>query len=132
MTTIQNTRVLVVEDMDSIREKVVSTLKELGFEHIQTATNGKEALDALAETKGKEEFDLLLSDWNMPIVSGIDLLREVKQNSQYYDLPFIMMTTEDEKDKVIDAITLGINNYIFKPITKEVLKERIFSIMDFE
>ena len=132
MTTIQKTRVLVVEDMDSIREKVVSTLKELGFENIQTACNGKEALDALAETKGKEEFHLLLSDWNMPIVSGIDLLREVKQNSQYYDLPFIMMTTEDEKDKVIDAITLGINNYIFKPITKEVLKERIFSIMDFE
>lgn len=132
MTTIQKTRVLVVEDLDSIREVVVSALKELGFEYIQTATNGKEALDALAETKGKEQFDLLLSDWNMPIVSGIDLLREVKQNPKYYDLPFIMMTTEDEKDKVIDAITLGINNYIFKPITKDVLKERIFSIMDFE
>ncbi len=132
MTTIQNTKILIAEDMDNIRNHVVKILQELGFQHVVATKNGKEALDALAETKGKEEFDLILSDWNMPIVSGIDLLREVKHNPQYYDLPFIMMTTEDEKDKVIDAITLGINNYIFKPITTEVLKEKIFATINFD
>jgi two-component system chemotaxis response regulator CheY len=132
MTSILNTKILVVDDMEQMRVLVVKMLKSLGFEKITMAKDGKEALDVLAETKDSEQFDLLLSDWNMPFVSGIDLLREVKHNPQYYDLPFIMMTTESEKDKVLDAIALGINNYIFKPITAEELELKIHQIMKFD
>ncbi|MBT7608909.1 MAG: response regulator [Bacteriovoracaceae bacterium] len=118
--------------MEQMRLKVFQILKDLGFQNITMANNGKEALDALIETKNKEKFDLLISDWNMPIVSGIDLLREVKHNPQYYDLPFIMMTTESEKDKVIDAISLGINNYIYKPVTARDLKQKISQVIEFD
>ncbi len=117
-------RVLVVDDFPTMRRIVKNLLKQLGFENIDEAENGEDALRKLKST----EYGLVVSDWNMPVMEGIELLKNVRSDPQLKDIAFLMVTAEAEKEKVIEAIKAGVDNYIVKPFTGEVLKEKLEKI----
>ncbi|MFO0752711.1 MAG: chemotaxis response regulator CheY [Thermodesulfovibrionales bacterium] len=120
-------RVLVVDDFPTMRRIVKNLLKQLGFENIDEAEDGAQALGKL---KGGS-YGLVVSDWNMPNMEGIELLRNVRQEqSPLKDIPFLMVTAEAEKEKVIEAIKAGVDNYIVKPFTADILKEKLEKIAD--
>lgn len=117
-------KVLVVDDFPTMRRIVKNLLKQLGFENIEEAENGEDAFRKLKSG----DFGLVVSDWNMPVMEGIDLLKKVRSDPQLKDIPFLMVTAEAEKEKVIEAIKAGVDNYIVKPFTGEVLKEKLEKI----
>lgn len=117
-------KVLVVDDFPTMRRIVKNLLKQLGFENIEEAENGEDALRKLKSG----EFGLVVSDWNMPVMEGIELLKNVRSDPQLKDIPFLMVTAEAEKEKVIEAIKAGVDNYIVKPFTGEILKEKLEKI----
>jgi len=119
-------KVLVVDDFPTMRRIVKNLLKQLGFENIDEAEDGAQALSKL---KGGG-FGLVVSDWNMPVMEGIDLLKHVREDEGLKTMPFLMVTAEAEKDKVITAIKAGVDNYVVKPFTAEVLKEKLEKIAD--
>lgn len=113
---------LLVDDSSTMRKIQRRTLEKLGYSEISEAQDGKEALDALAQ----EVPDLLITDWNMPNMNGLELVKEVRQTNK--TLPIIMVTTEAEKSKVVEAIQAGINDYLIKPFTPEALSGKIRKI----
>jgi len=117
-------KVLVVDDFPTMRRIMRNLLKQIGFESIDEAENGE---DALRKLKGGD-YGLVVSDWNMPIMEGIELLKRVRSDPHLKDIPFLMVTAEAEKEKVIEAIKAGVDNYIVKPFTGEVLKEKLEKI----
>ncbi|MFQ3573144.1 MAG: chemotaxis response regulator CheY [Thermodesulfovibrionales bacterium] len=119
-------KVLVVDDFPTMRRIVKNLLKQLGFENIDEAEDGIQALTKL-KTGG---YGLVVSDWNMPNMEGIDLIRKIRQDPLLKDTPFLMVTAEAEKEKVIEAIKAGVDNYIVKPFTAEVLKEKLEKISE--
>ncbi|HIJ60706.1 MAG TPA: chemotaxis protein CheY [Nitrospirae bacterium] len=119
-------RVLVVDDFPTMRRIVKNLLKQLGFDNIDEAEDGLMAFQKL-KTGG---YGLVVSDWNMPNMEGIDLIRKIRQDPVLKDTPFLMVTAEAEKEKVIEAIKAGVDNYIVKPFTAEVLKEKLEKISD--
>lgn len=119
-------KVLVVDDFPTMRRIVKNLLKQLGFENIDEAEDGAQALGKL---KGGG-YGLVVSDWNMPVMEGIDLLKHVREDETLKSIPFLMVTAEAEKDKVITAIKAGVDNYVVKPFTAEILKEKLEKIAD--
>jgi two-component system, chemotaxis family, chemotaxis protein CheY len=119
-------KVLVVDDFPTMRRIVKNLLKQLGFENIDEAEDGAQALGKL-KVGG---YGLVVSDWNMPVMEGIDLLKQVRADESLKMIPFLMVTAEAEKDKVITAIKAGVDNYVVKPFTAEVLKEKLEKIAD--
>jgi two-component system chemotaxis response regulator CheY len=120
-------KVLVVDDFPTMRRIVKNLLKQLGFENIDEAEDGAQALNKLKSGN----YGLVVSDWNMPNMEGIDLLRNIRQEAEpLKNIPFLMVTAEAEKEKVIEAIKAGVDNYIVKPFTAEVLKEKLEKIAD--
>lgn len=120
-------KVLVVDDFPTMRRIVKNLLKQIGFENIDEAEDGAQALNKLKSGN----YGLVVSDWNMPSMEGIDLLRNIRQEAEpLKNIPFLMVTAEAEKEKVIEAIKAGVDNYIVKPFTAEVLKEKLEKIAD--
>lgn len=119
-------KILVVDDFSTMRRIVKNILKQLGFENIEEAEDGVQALNKL---KGGS-FDFVVSDWNMPNMEGIDLLKHIRATSELQHIPVLMVTAEAEKEKVVEAIKAGCNNYVVKPFTAEVLKEKMDKIFD--
>ncbi len=119
-------KVLVVDDFSTMRRIVKNILRQLGFEDIEEAEDGAQAYAKL-KSGG---FGFLVSDWNMPNMDGLELLKKVRSDSELKDLPVLMVTAEAEKHKVIEAIKAGVNNYIVKPFTAEVMKEKIDKIFE--
>ena len=119
-------RILLVEDTAVMRKIETKTLRNLGFTSIVEAADGKEAVALLQEGRSA---DLVISDWNMPNMDGLELLKNVRSDPQLKDIPVLMVTAEAEKEKVVAAIQAGVNNYIVKPFTGEVLKEKIDKIL---
>jgi len=117
-------RVLVVDDFPTMRRIVRSLLRQLGFENVDEAENGEDALKKLRSA----EYGLVISDWNMPVMEGLELLKHIRNDPQLKDIPFLMVTAEAEKEKVIEAIKSGVDNYIVKPFTGDVLKEKLEKI----
>jgi two-component system chemotaxis response regulator CheY len=117
-------RVLVVDDFPTMRRIVKNILKQIGFENIDEAENGKDAFKKLKSG----DYGLVVSDWNMPVMDGLEFLKNIRNDSQLKDIPFLMVTAEAEKEKVIEAIKAGVDNYIVKPFTGEVLKEKLEKI----
>jgi two-component system chemotaxis response regulator CheY len=110
-----------------MRRIVKNLLKQVGYEDIDEAEDGVQALNKL---KAKP-YGLIVSDWNMPNMEGIDLLRNIRKEPEpLKNIPFLMVTAEAEKEKVIEAIKAGVDNYIVKPFTAEVLKEKLEKIAD--
>ena len=117
-------KVLVVDDFATMRKIVRNILKQIGFEDITEAEDGNVALRVIkSETVG-----LVVSDWNMPNMSGLDLLKEIRKNPQTASLPVLMVTAEGLKENVMEAVKAGVNNYVVKPFTAEVLQEKIENI----
>ncbi len=119
-------RILVVDDFITMRRIVRNLLKQLGYENIDEAEDGQEAWVKLKNDK----FHFVISDWNMPNKTGIELLQQIRQDPELKKMPFLMVTAESEKEKVIEAIKSGVNNYIVKPFTAEILKEKMEKIFE--
>lgn len=114
-------RILSVDDFSTMRRIVKNILRQLGYHNVDEAPNGAEAFSAL---KGKK-YDLVISDWNMPVKTGIELLRDVRADPELQDTPFLMVTAEAEKQQVVEAVQAGVNSYILKPFTAKVLEEKL-------
>ncbi|GMU33936.1 MAG: response regulator [Planctomycetia bacterium] len=112
-------KILLVDDSRTIRNIQKNTLKSLGYVDILEASDGVEALNFLS----KERPGLILMDWNMPNMDGIALIKKVREADK--NLPIIMVTTEAEKSRVIEAVKAGVNNYVVKPFTADTLAEKI-------
>jgi two-component system chemotaxis response regulator CheY len=119
-------RILVVDDFSTMRRIVKNVLKQLGFETIDEAEDGQQAFSKL-QGGG---YGFMVTDWNMPNLDGFELLKKVRSDAALKDLPILMVTAEAEKDKVILAIQAGVNNYIVKPFTAEVFKEKMDKIFE--
>jgi len=119
-------RILVVDDFASMRKIIKGLLKQIGFQNIEEADDGSTALEKLKIG----EFDLVICDWNMPKVPGIEVLKAVRNDPRLKDLPFLMVTAEAKKDNVMEAVKAGVNQYIVKPFTAETLKKKIEKIFD--
>jgi len=122
----RNIKILVVDDFSTMRRIVKNVLKQLGFENLEEAEDGAQALAKL-KTGG---YGFVVSDWNMPNMDGLEMLKEVRKDPALKDLPMLMVTAEAEKDKVVTAIQAGVNNYVVKPFTAEVFKEKMDRIFE--
>ena len=119
-------KILVVDDFATMRKVLRNLLKQAGYENIVEAEDGVTALRALKSQK----IDFVISDWNMPNMTGIELLKAVRADSDLATMPFLMVTAEALQDNVIAAVKAGVSNYIVKPFTAEVLNEKITKIME--
>jgi len=121
-----NMKVLIVDDFASMRKIVGNILKHIGFKNIIEADDGKSALKVLK--KGK--VDLILSDWNMPEMPGIDLLKAVRSDGELKDIPFVMVTAEAHKDSIVEAVKAGVSGYVVKPFTAETISDKLTKVFD--
>ena len=119
-----NMKILVVDDMSTMRRIVKNILKQLGFNNLEEAENGQEALTKLkADTYG-----FVVSDWNMPIMMGIDMLRAIRADEKLKTIPVLMVTAEAQKENLMEAVQAGVSNYVVKPFTAETMQEKINKI----
>lgn len=122
----KETHILVVDDSINIRQIICENLRRLGFIKMETASDANEAFGKLVQfSKGATPFTLVLSDLNMPGPSGLDFLKQVRDNEKFATLPFILITTESEKQAVIQAAMAGVSAYIVKPFNLETLAKRL-------
>lgn len=117
-------KILIVDDFSTMRRIIKNILRQLGYENLYEADDGTTALKVLQE----EKIQFIISDWNMPTMSGIELLKKVRATESWKDLPFLMVTAEGQKENVIEAVRNKVSNYIVKPFTAETLKEKIDKI----
>lgn len=118
-------KVLIVDDFQNMRQVVVDSLKSIGCEEIFEAEDGFIALKKLKE----EAFDLVISDWHMPNMSGLELVKEMRATLELNKVPVLMITSEAKRDLIIAVAKAGANGYILKPFTPEVLKEKVDKIL---
>ncbi len=117
---------LVVDDAPTMRRIVINSLASIGFSGIVEAADGVEALAKLNDKANK--IDFVITDWNMPNMSGIELLRAIRSDPNLKHLPIVLVTTRGEKKDIIEALKLGVDNYIVKPFSPAVLKEKLDSV----
>ncbi|MDD2219138.1 MAG: response regulator [Desulfoplanes sp.] len=121
MATDTNMRALIVDDFSTMRRIIKNILHQLGFANIVEADDGSTGWDVL----NKDRIDFIISDWNMPIMSGIEFLKKVRASEKYGDLPFLMVTAEAQQENIIEAVQANVSNYIVKPFTAETLGQKI-------
>jgi len=119
-------KLLVVDDSSTMRRIIKNTLARLGYNDVLEAEHG---LDAWQEMQKNSDIEMLITDWNMPEMNGLELVKKVRAESKYQDMPIIMVTTEGGKAEVITALKAGVNNYIVKPFTPQVLKEKLEDVL---
>lgn len=117
---------LVVDDSVTMRRIVINSLKNLGYSEFVEAQDGKDALEKLA---ADDSITFVITDWNMPIVSGLELIKAIKSDAKLSKLPVLMVTTRGIKEDIIEALNAKVNNYIVKPFTPHILKEKIDQIL---
>ena len=118
-------KVLVVDDFSTMRRIVRNILRELDFKDILEADDGTSAVEILKSHK----VDLVVSDWNMPKMTGLELLKFVRSNEPTKDLPFLMVTAEAQKENIVEAVKARVSNYIIKPFTAVTLSEKLAKIL---
>ena len=116
-----NIKILVADDFPEVTRVIRNILKNIGFTNIREADSGKAVLRALK----KEKYDLILCDWNMPDMTGVEVLKKIRSDDELKEIPFIMVTAEAEKEKILEAIKAGVSNYIVKPFTAQAISEAI-------
>ncbi len=119
-------RLLVVDDSSTMRRIIRNTLERLGHTDVVEAEHGVEAWEKLSVD---ESIKVVITDWNMPEMNGLDLVKKIRAEKKYEDMPIIMVTTEGGKAEVITALKAGVNNYIVKPFTPQVLKEKLEDVL---
>lgn len=125
----KDTKILVVDDMMTMRKLVRKTLQDLGFSNISEADDGERAWPEIEKALSiGAPFQLVISDWNMPKLSGIDLLKKIRGKDETKALPFILLTAEAEKAQVMTAIQAGVNAYITKPFAPATLSEKLGAV----
>jgi two-component system chemotaxis response regulator CheY len=125
MSVDKNMRILVVDDFQTMRRIIMNLLKQLGFNNVTEADDGTTAWERLQA----ETVDMVISDWNMPKMTGIDLLKKVRSNERTKAMPFIMVTAEGKRENVIIAVQAGVSNYIVKPFNAATLKEKLVKVV---
>jgi len=120
----ENKKILFVEDSPTMRRIIANSLKKLGIKNATEAENGVDALEKIQ----KEDFDLILTDWNMPEMNGQELVEHVRKMDKYKTIPILMITTRGMEDDVMTAIKSGVNGYMVKPFTPELLKKKMIEI----
>lgn len=119
-------KILIVDDFSTMRRIIKNLLRDLGFNNTQEADDGSSALPML---KGGN-FDFLVTDWNMPGMTGIELLKAVRADESLAGLPVLMVTAEQKREQIVEAAQAGVNGYIVKPFTATTLKEKIDKIFE--
>lgn len=122
---VQNMHVLIVDDYKTTLRIIDCLLKQIGFQHIDQATDGQMALDKLKENR----YDLIISDWTMAPMSGLELVKGVRSNIYLQDIPFLMVTGEAYVETVISAQHVGVNDYIVKPFNAMMLKDKLNTVL---
>ncbi|GEN27939.1 chemotaxis protein CheY [Halovibrio variabilis] len=122
----KNMSFLVVDDFPTMRRIVRSLLKELGFTNVDEAEDGQDALNKLRAGN----FEFVVSDWNMPNLDGLEMLKEIRQDDALKGLPVLMVTAEAKKENIIAAAQAGANGYVVKPFTAATLEEKLNKIFD--
>jgi len=122
----KNMKILVVDDFSTMRRIIKNLLRDLGFTNTQEADDGVTALPMLQSGS----FDFLVTDWNMPGMTGLDLLKEVRKDANLVSLPVLMVTAESKREQIIEAAQAGVNGYVVKPFTAATLKEKIDKIFE--
>ena len=119
-------KVLVVDDSSTMRRIIVNTLARLGYKDVVQGADGVEAWEAMQKNP---DIGVVITDWNMPNMNGLELVKKIRAEEKYADIPIIMVTTEGGKAEVITALKAGVNNYIVKPFTPQVLKEKLQAVL---
>jgi len=119
-------KLLVVDDSSTMRRIIKNTLARLGYKDILEGADGIEGWNQL---NANPDVEMLITDWNMPEMNGLELVQKVRADQRFTDMPIIMVTTEGGKAEVITALKAGVNNYIVKPFTPQVLKEKLGAVM---
>jgi len=122
----KNMKILIVDDFSTMRRIIKNLLRDLGYTNTTEADDGTSALPMLQSTS----FDFLITDWNMPGMTGIDLLKAVRADGKLVNLPVLMVTAEAKREQIIEAAQAGVNGYVVKPFTAAALKEKIEKIFD--
>nr|MBF0221625.1 response regulator [Desulfobulbaceae bacterium] len=125
MPDITSMKVLVVDDFATMRRILKNILSQLGYKHIIEADDGTTAMGVLKQ----EKIDLIISDWNMPKMTGLELLKNVRSNPDLAPIPFIMVTAEAQQDNIILAVKAKVSQYIVKPFTADTLGEKIKKVL---
>ena len=120
----KNIKILVVDDFSTMRRIVKNILRQLNFNNIIEADDGSTALDVLQ----REKIDMVVSDWNMPKMTGLELLKVIRADDALKHIPFLMVTAEAQQENIIEAVKSGVSNYIVKPFTAETLSQKINQI----
>lgn len=121
-----NMKILVVDDFSTMRRIIKNLLRDIGFANISEADDGSTALPMLKDGS----FDLLITDWNMPGMTGLDLLKALRSEPKLSVLPVLMVTAEAKRDQIIEAAQAGVNGYVVKPFTAQTLKEKLEKILE--
>lgn len=119
-------KLLVVDDSSTMRRIIKNTLARLGYKDVLEGADGVEGWNQM---DANPDIEMLITDWNMPEMNGLELVKKVRADERFKDLPIIMVTTEGGKAEVITALKAGVNNYIVKPFTPQVLKEKLAAVM---
>ncbi len=117
------TRILIADDMMTMRKIVGKACKEIGFTDLTEAVDGTDAWQKV--TEASPSFGLIISDWNMPNASGLDLLKRVRSDSRFGKTPFVLVTAESEQSQIVEAAKAGVSNYLIKPFTAASLREKL-------
>lgn len=125
MSVDMNMNVLIVDDYKTMLRIIKNLLGQIGFKNVDEATDGEMALAKLQE----KNYGMIISDWNMEPMTGFELLKKVREDEKYKELPFIMITAESKTDNVVAAKQAGVSNYIVKPFNAETLKTKISSVL---
>lgn len=120
----EDKKILFVEDSPTMRRIIANSLKKLGINDVAEAENGVDALEQIQ----KAQFDLILTDWNMPEMNGQELVEHIRKMDSYKTVPILMITTRGMEDDVMTAIKSGVNGYMVKPFTPELLKKKMIEI----
>lgn len=122
----KNMKILVVDDFSTMRRIIRNLLRDLGFTNTSEADDGNSALPML-EGGG---YDFLITDWNMPVMNGLDLLKAVRSDANLASMPVLMVTAEAKREQIVEAAQAGVNGYVVKPFTAQTLKEKLEKIFE--
>ena len=126
-----NTKFLVVDDFATMRKIIKKVLNELGYTNVEEADDGKTALPMIqAAHDAGQPYGFIISDWNMPGMTGIELLKTVRADAKVGNLPILMVTAEAKREQIIEAAQAGVNGYVVKPFTAQALKDKIEKIFE--